>query len=237
MIAHVPLTLHRPEIRGLVAAAIAAVACGMSSTVFAAVESGILPAAGCVTIAMPKSGRGFTYRQIQSSGGASEFTEWWESFTNTGSRLLTTSGRSKGTGILTVNKHRIVNDVLVLDSSGQTGPGAGGSSWFKPGVVSAPMRACEGRSWPVPGVTVTNQSSRGTFSAGSDAGTLTIVATHESITVPAGKFDTVHWVRNLRTQAGLQMNEYWTSIDQGVVVKRMHTTRGIVITATLQAIK
>ena len=216
---------------------IAAFACALPPQVLAAVESGVLPAAGCITITMPKPGRGYSYRQTQSSGGASEFTDWWESFTKTGSRLLTTPGRSKGTGILTVNKHRIVNDALVLDSSSQTGPGAGGSSWFKPGVVSAPMRACQGRSWPVPGVTVTNQSSQGTFSARSDAGTLKIVATHESIAVPAGKFDTVHWVRNLRTQTGLQMNEYWTSIDHGVVVKRMHTMGGIVITATLQSIR
>ena len=63
------------------------------------------------------------------------------------------------------------------------------------------------------------------------------MATHESIAVPAGKFDTVHWVRNLNTPAGLQLNEYWTSIEHGVIVKRMHTMRGIVTTATLQAIQ
>ncbi len=234
MIARMPLPPRRFAMNGL----IAAIACALPLQVLAAVESGILPASsGCVTIATPKTDRGYTYRQTQSSGGGSEFTDWWKQFTKTGSRLLTTPGRSKGSGILTVNKHRIVNDVLVLDSSSQSGPGAGGSSWYKPGVVSAPVRACMGHSWPVPGVKVTNQSSQGTFSAMSDAGTLKIVSVHEAITVPAGKFDTVHYVRNLRTPAGLQLNEYWTSIEHGVVVKRMHTMRGVVITATLQSIK
>ena len=63
------------------------------------------------------------------------------------------------------------------------------------GLASCPhpaFRACEGRSWPVPAVKVTNQSAQGTFSAMSDAGTLKIVSIHEPITVPAGRFDTVH---------------------------------------------
>jgi len=201
-------------------------------------QAQIKPVANCVTIGTPKSNRGFTYRQTQSGGDMSEFTDWWEEFTKTGSRLLTTKGRSKGPGILTVNRHRVVNDVLVLDSSSQSGAGAGGNSSYRPGVVSNPaFRACEGRSWPVPAVKVTNQSAQGTFSAMSDAGTLKIVAIHEPMTVPAGRFDTVHHVRNLNSRAGLQLNEYWTSIEHGVVVKRMHTIGGVVITATLQAVK
>ena len=226
----------RSAIHGLSAATIVAVICLVPAPC-AKADSKVLPAAGCVTIGTPKLNRGYSYRQAQSSGGVSEFTDWWEQFTSTGSRLLTTPGRSKGTGILTVNRHRIANDALVLDSSSQSGPGAGGSSWYKPGAVSAPARACMGHSWPVPGVTVTNQSSQGTFSARSDEGTLKIVSIHEAITVPAGKFDTVHWTRNLRAQTGLQMNDYWTSINDGVIVKRIHTMRGIVITATLQAIQ
>ncbi len=235
MIAGMSLPARRFAVCGLIAALAASPALPLQFA--AASDAKIMPVAGCVTIGMPKANHGYTYRQTQSSGGASEFTDWWEQFTKTGSRLLTTPGKSKGSGILTVNKHRIVNDVLVLDSSSQTGPGAGGSSWYKPGVVSAPVRACQGRNWPVPGVSVTNQSVHGTFTARSDEGTLKIVSTHEQITVPAGKFDTVHWVRNLSTKTGTQLNEYWTSIDHGVVVKRMHTMRGVVITATLQAIR
>ena len=214
----------------------AVIACALTPAA-RATEAKIAPAAGCVTIGTPKPNRGYTYRQTQSSGGTSEFTDWWEQFTKTGSRLLTTPGSSKGSGILTVNKHRIVNDVLVLDSSSQSGPGAGGNSLYKPGVVSAPARACMGRSWPVPAAKVTSQQAKGTFSAMSDAGTLKIVSVHEAITVPAGQFDTVHYVRNLRSKTGLQLNEYWTSIEHGVIVKRMHTINGVVITATLQSIK
>lgn len=197
-----------------------------------------MPAAGCVTIGTPKPNRGYSYRQMQSSGGMSEFTDWWEQFTKTASRLLTTPGRTKGPGILTVNRHHIANDVLILDSSSQSGPGAGGNSSYRPGVVTNPVfRACQGHGWPVPAVKVTNQSSQGTFSAMSDEGTLRIVAIHEAITVPAGRFDAVHYVRNLNSKTGLQLNEYWTSIEHGVVVKRMHTIGGVVITTTLQSIK
>ena len=128
--------------------------------------------------------------------------------------------------------------MLVLDGSNQSGADAGGNSSYRPGVVSVPaFRACQGRSWPVPAVKVTNQSAQGTFSAMSDEGTLKIVAIHEPITVPAGRFDTVHWIRNLRSPAGLQLNEYWISIEHGVIIKRMHTISGMVITATLQAIQ
>jgi hypothetical protein len=234
MIPRMTFPRRRPGLQSLITATIVAV---LTLPAQVAAEAQVKQADGCVTIGTPKSSHGFSYRQTQSSGGMSEFTDWWEQFTRTGSRLLTTPGRTKGPGILTVNQHRIVNDVLVLDSSSQSGPGAGGISSYKPGVVSAPVRACQGRSWPVPAVKVTSRQAQGTFSAMSDEGTLKIVAIHEAITVPAGRFDTVHWVRNLRSKTGMQLNEYWTSTEHGVVVKRVHTIGGVVITATLQAIK
>jgi hypothetical protein len=217
---------------------VAAVVWSLPAQFVTAEDAKIKPVTGCVTIGTPKPDRGYTYRQTQPGGDSSEFTDWWEEVTKTGSRLLTTKGRSKGPGILTVNLHRVVNDALILDSSSQSGAGAGGNSSYRPGVVSTPaFQACAGRSWPVPAVMVTNQSAQGTFSAKSDEGTLRIIAIHEPITVPAGRFDTVHWVRNLRSKGGPQLNEYWTSIQHGVVVKRVHTISGVVITATLQSIE
>jgi hypothetical protein len=222
----------------LTGAMIAAIAWFPAVQVGATEPAKIQPANRCVTIGTPKPNRGYTYRQTQSGGATTEFTDWWEEFTKTGSRLLTTKGRSKGPGILTVNRHRVVNDVLILDSSSQSGAGTGGTSTYQPGVVSVPaLRACEGRNWAVPSVTVTNLSTNGRFSAASDAGSLKIISIREPITVPAGRFDTVHYVRNLNSRAGLQLNEYWTSIEHGVVVKRMHTVNGVIITATLPAIK
>ena len=41
----------------------------------------------------------------------------------------------------------------------------------------------------------TNESAQGRFSAATPAGTLTIKAIRESISVPAGRFDTVHYTR------------------------------------------
>ena len=238
MILRMALLHRRSGLRWLISATIAAIVCSPPAQVARAEQAQIKPTTNCVTIGSPKPDRGYTYRQIQSGAGTSEFTDWWEEFTKTGSRLLTTKARTKGPGILTVNRHRVAGDVLILDNSSQSGTGAGGNSSYRPGLVSNPaFRACDGRSWPVAGVMVTNQSAQGTFSAMSDAGTLKIVAIRESITVPAGRFDTVHWVRNLDSRAGLTLNEYWTSIEHGVVVKRMHTMSGVVISATLLAIE
>ena len=86
-------------------------------------------------------------------------------------------------------------------------------------------------------MTVTNLSAHGRFSAMSDAGTLKIIAIRESVSVPAGKFDTVHYKRIMKTARGPTVDEYWKSIEHGVMVKRVHTFPGGGVTATLQAIK
>ena len=62
---------------------------------------------------------------------------------------------------------------------------------LQPGVVADPAyRACAGRTWPISSVMATNESAQGRFSAATPAGTLTIKAIRESVTVPAGRFDT-----------------------------------------------
>ena len=205
-------------------------------------STGVVPAR-CVTIGKPKPNLSYTYRQTESGGNSSAFTDHWEEFTATGSRLLTKKSSSRGQGIITtVNRHRVVNDLLILDHSSQTGTDGGiridNSSSYHPGVVADPAnQVCEKQSWPIPAVNVTNVSAHGKFSAMSDAGTLKIIAIHESITVPAGKFDTVHYQRIMKTAQGPFMNEYWKSIADGVMLKRIHSFPGGGLTATLQAIK
>ncbi len=199
--------------------------------------------ARCVSVGKPKPNLSYTYRQTESGGNSSAFTDHWEEFTATGSRLLTKKSSSRGQGIITtVNRHRVVNDLLILDSSAQTGTDGGvrvdNKSSFQPGVVAdTANRACENGTWPIRAVTVTNLSAHGRFSAMSDAGTLKIIAIRESVSVPAGKFDTVHYKRIMKTARGPAVDEYWKSIERGVMVKRVHTFPDGGVTATLQAIK
>jgi hypothetical protein len=198
----------------------------------------------CVSIGTPKPDLTYTYRYSDSVGGSSEFTDRWEEFTMTGSRLLTTKRSPKGAGLLTsTTRHRVVDGVFILDASAQRGTDGGvqldNSTSFQPGVVGDPAyRACAGRTWPIPAVTATNQSAQGRFSAATDPGTLTVNAIHESITVPAGRFDTVHYTRTMTSTRGQAVDEYWKSIEHGVTVKRNHTMPGgVVVTAILQVIK
>jgi len=50
--------------------------------------------------------------------------------------------------------------------------------------------------------------------------------------VPAGQFNTVHYIRTSQST-----DEYWKSLDHGVVVKHMATVRGAVVTEVLVSIK
>jgi len=136
--------------------------------------------------------------------------------------------------LTSTTQHRVVDDVLILDSSTQTGTDAGrrvdNSMSFQPGVVADPAyRACAGRTWPISPVVATSQSGQGRFSAATPAGTLAIKAIRESVTVPAGRFDTVHYTRT----SGQSVDEYWKSIEHGVTVKRTHTMPGVVVVTTI----
>ena len=216
--------------------------CGLSLTATAG-QVAPVPPEKCVTMGKPKLNVGYMYREADSSGGVSLFTDRWEQFTATGSQVMTkkTGGPAQGT-IKTVNRHRIVKGLYLLDGSSQAGTSGGSridnSSIFVPAIVADSANpVCEKRSWPIRASKVTNTSAHGTFSATSDAGTLFIISVHEVITVPAGKFDTVHSKRVMNTARGVGVDEYWKSIEHGVTVKRIHTYPGGSVTATPQSIK
>lgn len=173
----------------------------------------------CVTIGKPKESATYVYQHTEPGGRATRVDNRWDSVTETGSRL-----RANGpAGVLVqVNEHHIEDDVAVLDKSTKLGPGNQvlDSTTFRPGLITDPaFRACAGRSWPIRPVTATFQSSATNASAETPAGTLRIVSTHEQISVPAGSFDTVHYVRTSQST-----DEYWKSIEHGVVVKHTGTT-------------
>jgi hypothetical protein len=186
----------------------------------------------CVTIAIPKPSDSYTYEHTQSNGTRSRYTQLWESVTNTGSRVRVTGPR--GTEIQ-VSEHHIVDDVMVLDRQSKLNANGGviDATAFRPGVVGDPaFRACAERSWPIPSVTATYESTQTKTSMGTPAGTLKIIAIREKVAVPAGEFDTVHYIRTSQST-----DEYWKSIDRGVVVKHIATLPGTVVTEVLLSIK
>jgi len=186
----------------------------------------------CVTIGTPKPNLTYTYTHTQSNGGTTETSHQWESVTETGSRVKNIG--PAGTQIQ-VNEHAIVDDVAVLSKTSKRGPNGGiiEATSFSPGIVSDPaFRACAGKKWVIPVATATFQTQGRTVSAKSAGGGLDIISIREKTTVPAGTFDTVHYVRNTQS-----VDEYWKSTLHGVIVKHIGKVNGITVTETLTSIR
>ena len=200
-------------------------------------------AGNCVAISAPKPAVSFEYRYTDSTGATSDFTNRWEIFTATSSRLITTKSGSRGGGVSTyVGQHHVANDLLVLERSTASGTDGGSafssSMSYAPGAIGDPaFRACAGQTWQIPSVTATSQSTQGKFSAPTDPGTLRIVAINVSVTVPAGTFDTVQYTKTMKSARGQVVDEFWKSTVHGVTVKRTHASPGVTATEVLQAIK
>lgn len=198
-------------------------------------------AADCVVIGTPKPALTYTYSRTER-GATVEYSTQWEEVTATGSRQRTTrAGRGGGTSN-NVSRHRVENDVSIIQETVQSGAGEGGAftstTTFEPGVVGDPFgRACAGRSWPIASITAINRSGRGTFSAKSDAGELKILGIRERVIVPAGTFDTIHYTRTTTSARGTVVDEYWKSTEHGVTVKHQSTLLGTFTTEVLQSIQ
>ena len=210
----------------------------MLATLIVVSAVGLRPAAqdragaDCVTIGKPDPGREYAFTHVESTGKTTQTTQRWETVTDTGSRVRTTGPAGV---VIQVNEHRIVNDAMVLGRS--TKLDANGmqmdATSFKPGLVGDPaFRACAGQSWQIPPVTAQYQSGSVRVSSATPTGSLRIVALREKITVPAGTFETVHYIRTSQS-----VDEYWKSLEHGVVVKHIAKVGGHVVTETLTAIK
>jgi hypothetical protein len=189
-------------------------------------------AADCVTISKPSPAISYTYQHVESTGRRSQYTQQWEALTETGSRVRIT--RPEGSQIQ-VNEHHLEGDVVVLDKTSKLT--AAGSvveaTVFRPGIVSDPaFRICAGGSWPIPSVTASFQSGQTRASARSPAGTLKIVTLRERVRVPAGQFDTVRYTRTSQSR-----DEYWKSIEHGIIVKHVGTLPNFVVTEELISIR
>jgi len=55
--------------------------------------------------------------------------------------------------------------------------------------------------------------------------------------VPSGTFDTVHYTRTTTGARGAIVDEYWKSIEHGVVVRHLSAVAGVKLTEELQAIR
>ena len=189
-------------------------------------------AGDCVAIGTPKPGVSYHYSRTQSNGGTTQTSHQWESVTPSGSRLKAVGAAGPQ---IQVNEHTVVDDVAVLTrTSRQSAAGAVlESTSFAPGIPTEPIfRACTGRSWAIPAATATFQAQQKRATAQGPAGSLKIVSIRERITVPAGTFETVRYTRSSQSN-----DEYWKSIEHGVMVKHIATLTGITITETLTAIK
>ena len=194
------------------------------------------PAPGCAPIGTPQPSRVYTYELHPSTGRTTTSTEQWESVTPTGSKVRTTGPDGV---IVQINSHKFVNNVAMLSLSMKTtAKGVLMSSTdFSPAMVSDPVvSACPGASWNIAPVTVIYRPASGKGgNANMSGGSLRIVTVREKVTVPAGTFDTVHYVRTVSTST----DEYWKSLDQGVIVKqysRLAAGAGVV-SRTLMSIK
>ena len=212
---------------------ILAVALAAPALLSASIQQGRAGAAGdCVTIGTPKPTASYVIQHSESTGKTTTVTQVWESVTETGSRMKWTG--PAGNWIQVID-HRIVDDVSVLDKTAKldlNGTLTEVTS-FRPGIVGDPaFRACTGRSWQIPAVTALFQSGTLKVTQQTPAGSLRIVGIRERVTVPAGTFNTVHYIRTSQSA-----DEYWKSIEHGVVVKHIGKVNGVTITETLTAIK
>jgi hypothetical protein len=189
-------------------------------------------AANCVDIGIPKPSLEYTYRHTESTGRTTQYTQRWERVTPTGSRVRVAGPRGV---VIQVNEHHVQDDVVVLYRTTKRTPTGVvvEATAFRPGLVQDPgFRACADRSWPIPAVTASYQSRQNTASASTPAGMLRVLAIRERVTVPAGTFDTVRYVRTSQSR-----DEYWKSLEHGVIVRHVATLPNSVVTEELVSIK
>ena len=195
-------------------------------------QQGRAGAVDCVTIGKPKPTATYVVQHSESNGKTTTITQVWESVTETGSRM---KWNGPSGSWIQVTDHHIVDDVSVLDRTSKLDLNGAPTevTSFRPGIVGDPaFRACAGRTWQIPAVTALFQSGTLKVTQQTPAGSLRIVGIRERVTVPAGTFDTVHYVRTSQSA-----DEYWKSIDEGVVVKHIGKANGVTITETLTSIK
>lgn len=191
--------------------------------------------AACATFGKPKATTTYVYRRSDSNGTVAQYTHRWTEFTP--ERASVAVVRGKVNEVVT-NKHRIQDDVsMIAATASRTSTGSSRTD-FRPAMMGEPMfRACAGRAWKVKAVAATYTAGSQVSTANTFPGAMKIVSLCESVQVPAGRFDCVRYTRTLATPTGPSLDEYWKSIEHGVVVKQVSKVGGWTSTTELTAIQ
>jgi hypothetical protein len=191
--------------------------------------------ADCVDLGQPKPTTTYVFRRRESNGHSSQYSQRWTVFTRAQSSVSVARAPVTET---VVNQHKIQDDVTMISSTTMARPGGAARTTFRTAVVGDPLfRACAGRSWKIAAVVATHTEQGRVSTADTYAGLLRIVALRETIQVPAGTFECVHYMRTQQTPAGPSVDEYWKSIEHGVVVRQVSRLAGWSSTADLISIR
>jgi hypothetical protein len=196
------------------------------------VLAGSLPAQGdadCVTVARPAVGVKYAFRFADAAGTVSTSITEYLAFSDTSVRLrLTHNGAFASVERVNESTFRVEDDLVVTEKMVSSGTNAGGAFentvTFQPARIGDPAsRVCSGRTWTIPPVSVSTVGSQGGLAEmTTDPGHGRVISVHESVTVPAGTFQTVHYEKVFDGANGHVVEETWQSIADGVSVKYTH---------------
>ena len=204
-------------------------------------------AGSCHTFGLVRSGLKATYHATSPSGDA-DFTITWitdtPTFTHTTQKVTTAQGTSDAEtrldgevfGTLRGLKHLNVKTTTQV-------PGFGGVTTetdidFFPTLTQGPAAGwCVGNTWSVPAVTetITTRTPVGqnTQMITTVASTGEVLAVGESVTVPAGTFQTVKYRGAIVSGSSVQTAITWVSMQHNVVVRQDTLDANGAVTSTL----
>lgn len=191
--------------------------------------------AACVTFGKPQPTTTYSYRRSDSNGTVAQYTQRWTEFT--AERASVAVVRGKVNEVVT-NKHKMQDDVSMIAATASRTSNGSSRTDFRPALMGEPMfRACAGRTWTIKAVAATYTAGSQVSTANTFPGSMKIGSLRESIQVPAGRFECVRYTRTLTTPTGPSLDEYWKSIEHGVVVKQVSKVGGWTSTTELTAIR
>jgi hypothetical protein len=183
----------------------------------------------CVTVNRPKLDVKYAFRFTDAAGTVSTSTTEYLAASDTSVRLRQTHSGAFGT-VETVNEStlRVEDDLVVIEKMVSSGTNARGAFentvTFRPARIGDPAsRVCSGRTWMIPPVAVSTVGSQGGSSdMTTDPGSGRVISVSESVRVPAGTFQTVHYEKIFDGAHGHVVETAWLSIADGVSVKYTH---------------
>ncbi|MGQ0429479.1 MAG: hypothetical protein ACT4UQ_06075 [Gammaproteobacteria bacterium] len=213
-------------------AGIAAASAMLPPTAFAQLKP---VAAECVNFGKPRPTTTYVYRRSEPNGKSSQYSHRWTEFTAERAGVSVARG---SVNEVVANRHKIEDDVTMIAATASRTSNGSSRTDFRPAVMGEPMfRACAGRSWKIRAVAATYTAGAQVTTAQTYPGTMNIVSLREAIQLPAGRFECVRYTRTLSTPSGPSHDEYWKSIEHGVVVKQVSKVAGWTSTSELVAIK